>query len=65
MYTPNGTAKRRTCECADHLCPAHPGQDCTAQTRTKILYRSDMDGVSVAFCAPCTEDALRSGVFAD
>lgn len=51
------------CECTDHACPAHSGQDCSYPA-TDRLWRSDMvDLTGTAFCAACAADAFESGLF--
>lgn len=54
------------CECADTGCRVHPGEKCDKVTRTRILYRIDMeDYTGTRFCIPCTDDAMESGVFSE
>ena len=53
------------CDCADPGCPACGGK---CQRRAKrALRRIDMDDgeALIAFCDPCAEDAMASGVFDD
>ena len=54
------------CECADLGCSTHTGiSNCNAKM-VDVFYRVDMfDETGVAFCEPCGEDALESGLFRD
>ena len=54
------------CECSDPGCPGgHGATDCRLKAE-HIVRRIDMDDgeTRFAFCLPCTDDALDSGVFA-
>ena len=50
------------CECSDPRCPACAGK--CHRIAAYDLYRVDMqDEVGIAFCHPCTDDAMKSGLF--
>ena len=52
------------CECFDPGCPACSGK-CHRIMRGH-LYRVDMqDKVGTAFCHPCADDAMKSGLFVE
>lgn len=52
------------CECGDSHCPAHFKESTCNRRATVRLYRVDMEDRSGnAFCLPCAEDAMESGVF--
>ena len=61
-----GSKKASPCECCDPGCPVHPGGSCQNMTRTKLIYRVDMeDRTGTAMCPRCLTDAMNSGVFSD
>ena len=50
------------CECSDPGCPACSGK--CHRIAAYDLYRVDMqDEVGIAFCHPCADDAMKSGLF--
>jgi hypothetical protein len=56
------------CECADNMCPNHPGEDCkvlaSSEGKFITLYRVDMlDKTGTVFCPRCAEDALESMLY--
>ena len=52
------------CECSDPGCPACSGK--CHRIAAYDLYRVDMqDEVGIAFCHPCADDAMKSGLFVD
>jgi hypothetical protein len=52
------------CECYDKECSAHKGTNCKRESRTKTLYRIDMeDKTGTRFCDDCESDALESGLY--
>ena len=57
--------RRHICECFDKGCPAHPAISRCEHRHTQTLRRVDMENARVRFCAPCADDALASGVFAE
>jgi len=57
--------RQTRCECADRLCPAeHNGQSHCRVLARIVLYRVDMDDrTGTAFCYPCADDSIASGLF--
>ena len=52
------------CECSDPGCPACDGK--CHRIAAYNLYRVDMqDEVGTAFCHPCADDAMKSGLFVE